>query len=238
MALEPRRAAPALARGDRGDRDPARARGPRARHAPGLPRRRQRPAEHHDPAGLRPQHGGLRTRYERSAGHRRRPAGPVRQGEGRRARADAPQGSRGRVRRARPHQRGGQRGTAHRDPQGLPAGRFGRGAGPAAARGSRAPDVRRHRHQRRDRRRDRGARGSERLHPRPHAAVHRRRRRALVPAPARRVPLAADRAQGRDHEPALGRRRLRRHDGRGPGRDGRRAGSASTTRCRSRRSCR
>ena len=43
-----------------GDRGPARAGGARARHAPRLPRRRQRPAEHDDPPGLRPQHGGLR----------------------------------------------------------------------------------------------------------------------------------------------------------------------------------
>ena len=42
---------------------PARAGDPRARHAPRLPRRRQRPAEHHDPAGLRPQHRGLRARH-------------------------------------------------------------------------------------------------------------------------------------------------------------------------------
>ena len=62
------------------------------------------------------------------------------------------------------------------------------------------------------RRRDRRARGPEQLHHRPHAAVHRRRRRLVVPAPARGVPLAADLAQGGDHEPALRRRRLRRDD--------------------------
>ena len=61
-----------------GDRGPARARDPRARHAPGLPRRRQRPAEHDDPPGIRPQHGGLRARHERPAGDRRRPARRVR----------------------------------------------------------------------------------------------------------------------------------------------------------------
>ena len=44
-ALEPRRPAPAVDRGDRRDRGAARAGGPRARHAPRLPRRRQRPAD-------------------------------------------------------------------------------------------------------------------------------------------------------------------------------------------------
>ena len=74
------------------------------------------------------------------------------------------------------------------------------------------------RDQRRDRRRDRRARGPERVHEGPHAAVHRRRGRALVPAAAGGVPLAADLAQGGDHEPALGGRRLRRDDA---GREGR-----------------
>ena len=59
---------------------------------------------------------------------------------------------------------------------------------------------------------DAGARGPERLHHRPHAAVHRRRRRPLLPAAARRLPLAADLAQGGGDEPALGQRRLRRDD--------------------------
>ena len=223
VALEPRRPAPALARRDRGDAGPARAGDPRARHAPRLPRRRQRPAEHHDPAGLRPQHRGLRPRHQRPARDRRRPA---RTRPGRRRSTSSPQKlaqrARGRLRRAGAHERGGQRGAPHRDPQGLPAGRLGRGPRPPAARGPRAADVRRLRHRGRGRRRDRGARGPERLHPQPHAAVHRRRGRPLVPAPARRVPLAADRAQGRDHEPALRRRRLRRDDRRGPGRGGRR----------------
>ena len=52
--------------------------------------------------------------------------------------------------------------------------------------------------------------------------VHRRRRRALLPAPAGRLPLAADLAQGGDDEPALGQRRLRRDDPGRPGRRGRR----------------
>ena len=73
-----------------GDRDPARAGRARARHAPRLPRRRQRPAEHDDPPGLRPQHGGLRARLQRPAGDRRGAARCVRRAEGRRLRAAAP----------------------------------------------------------------------------------------------------------------------------------------------------
>ena len=45
---------------------------------------------------------------------------------------------------------------------------------------------------------------------RPAAAVHRRRHRAVVPAADGRVPLDPRPAQGRGHEPALDRRRLRR----------------------------
>ena len=88
-ALEPRRAAPAVDRRDRRDRGPARAGRPRARHAPRLPRRRQRPAAHDDPPGLRPEHGGLRARHERAAGDRRRAARRGRQAADRRARGAA-----------------------------------------------------------------------------------------------------------------------------------------------------
>ena len=52
----------------------ARARGAGARHAPRLPRRRQRPAGHDDPPGLRPEHRGLRPGHQRPAGDRRRAA--------------------------------------------------------------------------------------------------------------------------------------------------------------------
>ena len=65
------------------------ARGPRARHAPRVPRRGQRPAGHHDPPGLRPEHRGVRPRHERAARDRRRAAGRVRAGRGRRARRPA-----------------------------------------------------------------------------------------------------------------------------------------------------
>ena len=43
-------------------------------------------------------------------------------------------------------------------------------------------------------------------------------RRALVPAPARRLPFAPDLAQGGDHEPAFRQRRLWRDDDRLEGR--------------------
>ena len=73
-ALEPRRPAAALDRRDSRHGAAARAGCARARHASRLPRRRQRPARHHDPPGVRPEHGGLRTGHERTARDRRRPA--------------------------------------------------------------------------------------------------------------------------------------------------------------------
>ena len=73
-ALEPRRPAPALDRRDRRHGAAARARRAGARHAPRLPRRRQRPAGHDDPPGLRPDHRGLRPRHQRPARDRRRAA--------------------------------------------------------------------------------------------------------------------------------------------------------------------
>ena len=94
-------------------------------------------------------------------------------------------------------QRGGRRRDHHRDPDDLAAGRGDRGAGPRPARRTSSRARSRHRDHGRDRRRNRGARGPERVHHRPHAAVHRRRRRPLVPAPAGRLPLTADLAQGR-----------------------------------------
>ena len=83
------RAAAAVDVRDPGGRDPARAGGACAGHAPRLPRRRQRPGEHDDPPGLRPEHRGLRARCQRAAGGRRRPAGRLGQAEGRRLRAAA-----------------------------------------------------------------------------------------------------------------------------------------------------
>ena len=64
--------------------------------------------------------------------------------------------------------------------------------------------------ERQGRRDHRRLRGPERAGRRPAAAVHRRRRRAELPAPARRLPLTADRPQGGRDEPAPRRRRLRR----------------------------
>ena len=93
-ALEPRRAAAALARGDRGHGGPARAGGARARHAARLPRRRQRPARHDDAPGLRPQHRGLRPRHERADRDRRRHVQSERQGRGRLVRPERARGLR------------------------------------------------------------------------------------------------------------------------------------------------
>ena len=117
---------------------------------------------------------------------------------------------------------GAHRGADQRDPDHLAAGRGDPGPGQEDPRRHRARSAGRHRRQRRGRRRDRGARGPERLHGRPHAALHRRRRRPLVPAPAGRLPLAADLAEGGGHEPALGQRGLRRDDAGRAGRRGRR----------------
>ena len=90
VPLEPRRPAAAVDCRDRRDRDPARACRARPRHAPRLPRRRQRPAEHDDPPGLRPEHGGLRARLQRPAGDRRGAARCVRRAQGRGLRPAAP----------------------------------------------------------------------------------------------------------------------------------------------------
>jgi DNA-binding PadR family transcriptional regulator len=79
-ALEPRRAAASVDRRDPGHGSPARAGGPGARHAPRLPRRRQRPTRHPDPPGVRPVDRGVRARYERAAGDRRRAARSIRRG--------------------------------------------------------------------------------------------------------------------------------------------------------------
>ena len=93
--LEPRRPAPALDGRDRRHGPAARARRARSRHAPRVPRRRQRPAEHDDSPGLRPEHGGVRAGHERPAGDRRRAARPGRQGQDRLVRRTASTGSQG-----------------------------------------------------------------------------------------------------------------------------------------------
>ena len=105
-ALEPRGPAAALDRRDRRHRGAARAGGARARHAPRLPRRRQRPAGHHDPPGLRPEHGGIRPGHQRAAGDRRRSArDPSAKADDRLLRGAAAQRARGRLRRPTPDQR-------------------------------------------------------------------------------------------------------------------------------------
>ena len=132
-----------------------------------------------------------------------------------------------------------RRGADHRDPDHLAPGRGDRGPGQAICATTSCPQTLGGTgDHRRGRRRDRGARGPERLHDGPHAAVHRRRRRPLLPAAAGRLPLAADLAQGGGDEPALGQRRLRRDDAGGAGRRGRRADRDRPRGARSRRSCR
>ncbi len=96
--LEPRRPAPSLDRRDRRDGGAARARRARARHAPRIPRRRERPARHDDPPGVRPEHGGIRARHERAARDRRRPTRSVGRGGDRRVRRDASRRGRRRLR--------------------------------------------------------------------------------------------------------------------------------------------
>ncbi len=70
------------------------------------------------------------------------------------------------------------------------------------------------------------------------AAVHRHRDPAELPAADGRVPLDPRAAQGRDHEPALDRRRLRRGRDDLPVRLGQASSSAWARRARSRPSCR
>ena len=133
-ALEPRGPAPAVAVRDRRHRDPARPGRARARHAPRLPRRRQRPAGHDDPPGLRPEHRGLRARHQRPAGDRRRAPRLRAAGEIDALATRPARRGRGRVRHRSGHQRGGQRGDPHRDPDDVAPGCGDLGAGQPAAR--------------------------------------------------------------------------------------------------------
>ena len=210
-ALGPRRPAPPVDRRDRRRGDPARARRPGHRAAPRLPGPRQRRDRHHDPPGLRPRDPGLRAGRERPAARR---GADVRRG-----RDDAAGGRRPR----HPRRRGGERAGRERRRARLDAhGRAGDVAAGPRHRGPRRPAARPGRAARRrrrpGRRRDRRARRPERGDREPAAAVHRRRGRPVVPAPARRVPLDRRLDQGGGDEPALDRRRLR--DGRVPGRGG------------------
>ena len=229
LALEPRRPAPSVDGGDRGDGPAAGAGGAGARDAARVPRCRQRPAGHDDPPGLRPDLRRVRARHQRPAGDRGRTPLPERKGRHQRPGRRAARRRGSRLRHRSPLQPGGRRGVDHRGPDDLPSGRGDPRPGQAPARDRPARSPRRHRDHRPGRRRDRGARGPERLHGRPHAAVHRRRGRALVPVAPDRLPRAADLAQGGGDEPALGQRRLRRDD---PGREGRRGRRADRDRPR------
>ena len=217
----------------------ARAGRARARHAPRLPRRRQRPARHDDPPGLRPEHRGLRARHQRAAGDRRRAARPGRRRPSRLASRSGCAARPGVAFVAEPQiNEAGDAAILTVIPTASPQDeeteelvtRLRDDVVPEELAGTGID--------RRDRRRDRRARGPERLHHGPHAGVHHRSGRPLVPAPARGVPLAADLAQGGGDEPAVGGRRLRRHDAGGPGRRGRRADRHRPRGARSRRSCR
>ena len=78
----------------------------------------------------------------------------------------------------------------------------------------------------------------DRPHHRPAPALHRRRRGDVVPPADDRVPVDPRPAQGRPHEPAVDRRRLRRARRRVPVGLGRIDSSGCTARCRSTRSSR
>ena len=159
-----------------------------------------------DPRGLRPHRGGLRPGHQRPARDRRRAAcgrtgceaggKPVRAGASRRGQR--------RVRCAAAVQRSGNVGDHHDRPGELATGRGDRGAGHPPPRRPHPRAARTGWHQRPGGRPERGARGPERLHRGQGAARVGRRGRALLPAPARGLPLAADLAEGGHHEPALG----------------------------------
>ena len=180
-----------------GHRAPARAGGARARHAPRLPRRRQRPARHDDPPGLRPEHRGLRARHQRAARDRRRAARPVGDGPRSTPSRTAPRASRGVAFVPDPViNDAGDAAIVTVIPRGSPQDEETEELVNRLRDDVLPERARRHRHHRPRRRRDRRARGPERLHHRPHARVHHRRGRPLVPAPARGVPLTADLAEG------------------------------------------
>ena len=139
--------------------------------------------------------GAGQQRPARDRGRAARPGAPRRH---RRARRRSCRPTDGVAVRPRPgDQRRRHRGDRDGDPHDLAPGRGDPGAGHRPARGRPARGARRHRRHRARRRCDGRARRPERVRQGPHAALHRRRRRPLVPAPAGRLPLAADLAQGR-----------------------------------------
>ena len=95
VPLEPVHPAPPLDRRDRRARRPAGAGGPVPRHAPGVPRRPERPAVLHDPPGLRPDRRRVRPRLLGTPGAHR-PRG-VRQRAAHRERRDGQGARRGRA---------------------------------------------------------------------------------------------------------------------------------------------
>ena len=107
-AVEPCRAAAAVAVRDRSADCPAGAGGAGAGHASRLPGRGQRPARHDDPSGLRPEHRGIRAGHQRPDPDRGddadEPAGEVRD---RRLREHSAEHARRGVRRPAADQPGG-----------------------------------------------------------------------------------------------------------------------------------
>ena len=143
VALEPCRAEAALDGGDRLDDPAAGARRAGARHAARLPRRRQRPAEHDDPQGLRPDLRGLRPGHQRPARDRGRNAGTERAGAtSSRSSTAAARRRRRRLRPGSPLQRSRRRGPDHRHPDDLAPGRGDPRPGQAPAWGRRPGSAR------------------------------------------------------------------------------------------------
>ena len=212
-ALGPRRPEAPLARRHLGDGGAARARGAGPRHAPRLPRRRQRSARLHDPAGLRPDRRGLRpgtngpvvvaaklsSRFAEAGDGQPREPDPRRFGCGVRL---APV----RVNSA------GDAALIPVVPKSSPQDqatsdlvkRLRDDTVPTAV-GSSGIDVK-----------IGGVTAAledqSTVHDESPAALHRGSGRPLLPASAGRVPLAVHLAEGGRDEPALGLRRVRRHD--------------------------
>ena len=211
-SLEPHGAAASLDRGDRRHRDPARPGRAGPRHAARIPGCRQRPAWVDDPAVVRPDQRGLRPRHQRPGDRRRQAAQFIGQGDDGRPGDPDPLGSGRCLRGADQGQLRGRCGADPGDPEELASGQCDDGPRPPAARRHHSERGRRLRDRRPGRGRHRRARGSERVHQGPHAALHHRRGWPLVPAAPGRLPLAVHLTEGRRDEPAFRQCGLRRDD--------------------------
>ncbi len=193
-------------------RHPRRAGVAAVRHAPGVHRRRQRPDQPDDPPGLRPAGRRLRAGHQRAARRRRRrPRRPRDRAVGRRAAPPAasrrpawPSPSRPRsTRPATPPSSSSSRPPPRRTS--APS----RSCTASATRSSR-PSTRGTGVQVLVGGETAAAVDSAADFVAPAALGHRRRGHPVVPAAHGRVPVPRRAAQGRGHEPAVGRRRLRR----------------------------